>query len=191
MKKWTLERIAGEQVDFKRKLMFLGWLTEDMKNKGITFTVVGGEAAEIYTFGKYESADIDIVTSGSAALRERLKKIGFQNLGKDWWSEDLRVFLEIPSSAIAGDESRVRIIDLGGGNFVRVLGIEDMILDRLAACKLWRYKEDCEIALDLLARYREELDMVYLGETAKKAKIFSKLKELMRDIDGDNKIRPR
>jgi hypothetical protein len=178
-KKWSLKEIAAEQVDFKRKMMFLGWLTNEMKREGVDFTVVGGEAAEIYTFGKYESADIDIVTSGSIALREKLAEIGFQNQGKDWWSDDLRIFLEIPSSAIAGDEARVNIIDLGDEMFVKVIGIEDMILDRLAACEFWKYKIDCEIALDLLARYREELDMGYLETKAKADNVFSKLRELL------------
>jgi hypothetical protein len=190
-KKWTLKRIAGEQVDFKRKLMFLGWLTDEMRKKGITFTVVGGEAAEIYTFGKYESADIDIVTAGSIALREKLMEIGFQNRGKDWWSDDLRIFLEIPSSALAGDETKVKVIDLGDGNSVRVIGIEDIILDRLAACRFWKFREDCEIAFDLLARYREELDRNYLEETARRARVFPKLRELMKDIDEDNTPGPR
>ena len=182
-KGWTLKAIAGEQVDFKRKMMFLGWLTNEMKRDGVDFTVVGGEAAEIYTFGKYESADIDIVTSGSIALREKLEEIGFQNKGKDWWSDDLRIFLKIPSSVIAGDEARVKVIDLGDEMFVKVIGIEDMILDRLAACEFWRYKIDCEIALDLLARYREELDMGYLEAKAKTDKVFSKLQELLESRD--------
>jgi hypothetical protein len=188
-KKWTLKVIAAEQVDFKRKMMFLGWLADEMEKEGVSFTVVGGEAAEIYTFGKYESADIDIVTSGSIALREKLKEIGFQNQGKDWWSEDLRIFLEITSSVLAGDETRVKVIDLGDARSLRVIGVEDIILDRLAACKFWKYKEDCEVALDLMARYRKELDMRYLEETAKKNSVLSKLKELMKDIDEDNTFR--
>jgi hypothetical protein len=190
-KKWTLKMISAEQVDFKRKMMFLGWLTEEMKKKDIDFTVVGGEAAEIYTYGKYESADIDIVTAGSIALREKLREIGFQNQGKDWWSDDLRIFIEIPSSVLAGDETRVKVIDLGDGLSLKVIGVEDIILDRLAACKFWKYKGGCEIALDLLARYSKELDMDYLEETAKRTKVLSKLKKLMKDIDGHNALRPQ
>jgi hypothetical protein len=188
-KKWTLKMIAAEQVDFKRKMMFLGWLTEEMKKKDIDFTVVGGEAAEIYSYGKYESADIDIVTKGSIEIREKLREIGFQNQGKDWWSDDLRIFLEIPSSVLAGDETRVKVIDLGDGRSLRVIGVEDIILDRLAACKFWKYKEDCEIALHLLARYREELDMGYIEETAIRTNVLSELKKLMKDIDENNTLR--
>lgn len=188
-KEWTLKMISAEQSDFKRKMMFLGWLTEEMKKENIDFTVVGGQAAEIYTYGKYESADIDIVTAGSIALREKLREIGFQNQGKDWWSGDLRIFLEIPSSVLAGDETRVKAIDLGDGLSVKVIGVEDILLDRLAACKFWKYRGDCEIALDLLARYRKELDMGYLEETARRTKVLSKFKKLMKDIDGDNTLR--
>jgi len=192
---WTLEEIAAEQSDFKRKMMFLAWLTVKMQDKGINFTVVGGEAAELYTFGKYESAAIDIVSSGSISLRETLREIGFKNQGKDWWSDSLRIFLEIVSSSFTGDETRVKGMDLGRGISVRVIGIEDLILDRLASCEFWKFKADCEIAIDLLARYRTEIDMDYLTVKAKTDKVSSKLQELLEFVDKDqdenNSLRPR
>ena len=47
-----------------------------------------------------------------------------------------------------------------------VIGLEDLIIDRMNACKPWRSEVDCEMAELLIVRYREELDWAYLEQRA-------------------------
>jgi predicted nucleotidyltransferase len=187
----NLKKIASEQDDFKRKMMFMGWLSGKMKEKGIDFILVGGSAAEVYSFGKYQSADIDLVSSGSIGLRETLSELGFKQTGKNWISEELRLLIEIPDSVLVGDQNKVRAIEIGNGMTVKVIGIEDLILDRLVSCKFWKFKNDCEIAEYLLFKYRDDLDMEYLTETAMTEKVIDKLQELLNENGEENTIRPR
>ena len=47
-----------------------------------------------------------------------------------------------------------------------VIGLEDLILDRMNACRHRKSEVDCEMAELLVVRYREELDWVYLEKRA-------------------------
>ena len=104
----SLPSIAEETDDFKRKLLFLCWLRNELKKDNVEFVVVEGSAVELYSFGKYLSGDIDIVSPASSRIGEKLENLGFVKHGKNWISKELRLFLEIPASTLAGDPSRVR-----------------------------------------------------------------------------------
>ena len=174
----SLSSIAGETDDFKRKLLFLCWLRNELKKDKVEFIVVGGSAVELYSFGKYLSGDIDIVSSGSYIIGEKLENIGFVKRGKEWVSEKLRLFVEIPARTIAGDPSRVREVEVLDALSIKVIGIEDLIVDRLNACVHWKYETDCEWASYLIRKFENEIDWDYLRQKARKEQIDAMLTEL-------------
>ena len=174
----SLPSIAEETDDFKRKLLFLCWLSNELKEDNVEFVVVGGSAVELYSFGKYLSGDIDIVSSSSSKIGEKLENLGFVKHGKDWISEELRLFLEIPASTLAGDPSRVWEVEISEGLSVKIIGIEDLIVDRLNACVHWKYETDCEWASYLIRKFESEIDSDYLKERAIKEQVDAKLTEL-------------
>lgn len=47
-------------------------------------------------------------------------------------------------------------------NKKEIIGVEDLIIDRLNACKHWKSEIDCEMTELLVLRYRKELDWTYL-----------------------------
>lgn len=50
----------------KRRVAFLGFLTEELRKNNMFLPVlVGGEALEIYTQGNYTTGDIDIIINES------------------------------------------------------------------------------------------------------------------------------
>jgi predicted nucleotidyltransferase len=175
---FSLSSIAGEPDDFKRKLLFLCRLNSELKKDNIEFVVVGGSAVELYSFGKYLSGDIDIVSSASSIIGEKLEDLGFVKHGRNWISEELRLFLEIPASTLNGDPSRVREVEISEGLSVRIIGIEDLIVDRLNACVHWKYETDCEWASYLIRKFEKEIDSGYLKERAIKEQVDAKLTEL-------------
>ncbi len=173
----TIEQIEAEQDDFKRKMLFLAWMrqipTED-------FIVVGGHALEIYSFGKYISGDIDLIAAERERIAARLAAIGFKKEGKNWVSEKLRLFIEIVSNKLTGDITKVRDIVIGSNFHVRVIGIEDLILDRLNSCVHWNYMTDCEWAEYLVKKFRDTIDFQYLKEKAQEDDVFIKLEEYLK-----------
>ncbi len=72
--KVNLEDIKAEKDELKKMLLFMSWLNRKLKERGVTALpiVVGGSAVEIYTFGRYISGDIDLVTSNRNAIRDIL-----------------------------------------------------------------------------------------------------------------------
>ena len=59
---------------------------------------------------------------------------------------------------------------LPDGMKVYVIGLEDIILDRLRACVHWKSNSDCEWAERLYYLHKESLDIEYMRATAKQDK---------------------
>jgi hypothetical protein len=53
------------------------------------------------------------------------------------------------------------------GKVIRILSIEDLIVDRLNACKHWKSQYDCEQAQVLIGVYLDKLDREYLNKRMK------------------------
>jgi len=54
------------------------------------------------------------------------------------------VVIEVPDRQLAGSMDKVIRLDLGDVGYVFVIGVEDLILDRLRACVYWKSSVDCE-----------------------------------------------
>jgi hypothetical protein len=53
-------------------------------------------------------------------------------------------------------------VELDFGLRCVIIGVEDLLIDRLNACKHWNSQIDCEMAELLIAHYSKELDWTYL-----------------------------
>ncbi|UOF89939.1 hypothetical protein LSG31_19040 [Fodinisporobacter ferrooxydans] len=141
-------------------------LTEEQQ--GIHPIVVGGLAVEIYTKEAYATWDIDMVFSNYPLANELLLALGFHKEGRHWYHEGLSVSVEIPGDQLEeADYNRVLKLNLSNGRHVYMIGVEDIILDRLRACKHWKSTSDCEWGLRLFQTHRERLDIPYLQQQSK------------------------
>lgn len=76
---------------------------------------------------------------------EGLLALGFIKEGRYWYHLDLEVSVEIPDDMSEdADPEKVIKLHLESGKHVYVIGIEDIILDRLRACVHWKSTSDCE-----------------------------------------------
>ncbi|MFC5703751.1 hypothetical protein ACFPVX_20900 [Cohnella faecalis] len=78
---------------------------------------------------------------------------------------DLDIPIEIPSSKLAGSYDRVIKLNTPDG-YCYVIGIEDLILDRLNAAEFWQDTRSLEWARYLMSSQFEGLDFNYLREKA-------------------------
>lgn len=161
-----LQKLASIENFVKRKLYFMGLLTKEVEKKKLRPIVVGGSAVDFYTEGVYPSYDIDII-SNRKIIGEILEKVfKFKPFGRHWVNEQIGISVEIPSGHLAGDKDKLRTMKITGLN-VYVIGIEDLIIDRLNACVHWKSETDCNQAEFLYKYYRNRLDSVYLENMAK------------------------
>jgi hypothetical protein len=124
--------------------------------------LVGGSAVEFYTRGTCRSLDIDLLADRDS-LGRVLEEMGFSKIGRHWfYTKDIGI--EIVGDSAEGQ--RVNEI-LHEGKLIRVLSIEDLIVDRLNACKHWKSQYDCEQAQVLVGAYLDKLDKEYLKKRMK------------------------
>jgi len=161
-------------------------ITDLLKEKGKEAPVViGGCALSYYSREVYFTADIDLAYADREALDDVLKGIRFTKRGRYWINEDLKIVVEVPASVLTDEESPIEIAELGEGLQCRIIGIEDLLIDRLNACKYWKSETDCEMVELLLKRYNKELDWGYFEKKAARPEnnTMSELLELKKRIE--------
>lgn len=158
-------RLAGMGDVLERRLTFVALLSAAVEALGWPPpVVVGGHAVEFWTAGEYATVDIDLVAA-SEPLDQILRGWGFKRQGRHWFDDALALVVEAPGSQLEPRQlSRVASVDVGGVRAL-VLGIEDLVIDRLRACAQWQDDESCLWAAALLA-VATDLDIEYLKTRA-------------------------
>lgn len=163
----VLTKIGATASPLARQLLMAGLITRLLEDQGRPAPVIiGGLALSYYSREVYFTADIDLACADRIALDEVLVGLGFVRSGRYWIHETLDIAVEAPASTLAGEDAPRETVDLDGGLRCVVIGVEDLILDRLNACKHWRSAADCEAAELLVVRYRGGLDWEYLERKA-------------------------
>jgi hypothetical protein len=162
-----LAKIGATQGPLARQLLMTGLITRRLAEKGKPAPVlIGGLALSYYTREVYFTADIDLAYADREALDEVLRELGYVRKGRYWVHTGLDIAVEAPASRLAGEEAPRETVELEGGLFCVIIGLEDLIIDRMNACKHWKSEIDCEMTELLIARYGSEIDWTYLEKKA-------------------------
>ncbi len=162
-----LEKIQGTESPLKRQLLMVALITNLLEQKGESAPIViGGCALSYYTREVYFTADIDLAYADRDALDTVLKELGYKKQGRYWINEELKMAIEVPASVLVGEDSPIEVVEVEYNFYCRIIGIEDLIIDRLNACKYWKSEIDCEAVELLIKRYAKELDWAYLEKKA-------------------------
>jgi hypothetical protein len=163
----VLARIGATGSPLVRQLLMAGLITRQFENRGKAAPVIiGGLALSYYSRETYFTADIDLACTDREHLDVVLRELGFARQGRYWIHGTLDIAVEASASTLAGEEAPRETVELDGGLHCVVIGLEDLIVDRLNACKHWKSEGDCEAAELLVVRYRDELDWDYLEQKA-------------------------
>ncbi|MDO8725512.1 MAG: hypothetical protein Q7J35_05550 [Candidatus Methanoperedens sp.] len=122
--------------------------------------LVGGSAVELYTRGRATSLDLDLIGDISK-IAPILEGQEFKREGRHFHKG--LIYIEIPSDILHGEKSVVFEYD---GKKIKVICVEDLIIDRLCGCKFWKSEYDCEHARMLFASYKSKMEMDYLNKRA-------------------------
>ncbi|GAB4423948.1 MAG: hypothetical protein OHK0032_18750 [Thermodesulfovibrionales bacterium] len=148
--------------------------------------MVGGLALEIYTQGSYTTGDIDL-KAPKALLEEILTEWGFTKKGRVWFNEDMDIYIDwLGSNLDEGREAEERIntIIVGDGLDIRVISIEDLIIDRLNAVKWWADQDSlmwARVLIEIKRTIGEPLDINYLRKRAVQEGIEAILEKLFKE----------
>lgn len=161
----------------KRKVLFMALLTSALPKAGKAPILTGGSAIEVYLNGTLRTGDMGVVYDVEG-VKKILKAWGFELGGlRSYANDELGLAVDLVGEQLNGSYELVTVIltDYGPAN---VIGIEDMILKRLASAKFWNVPQDIEQCF-LLAKSRSEtIDWSYLEREAKKADLSDYLEKL-------------
>jgi hypothetical protein len=182
-----LDLIRRTESPLKRQLLTAALITRELEQRGKSAPVViGGCALSYYAREVYFTADIDLAYADREALGAVLADLGFEREGRYWVQSGLNLAVEAPASNLAGEDAPREIVEMGLGLQCTILGIEDLLIDRLNAWKHWRSETDGELVELLVRRYNDDLDWDYLEEKAllPENDTLAKVRELKKGVGG-------
>lgn len=158
-----LTDLARIEDPLRRRLFVTGVVTKALQAKGVTPVLVGGLAIDFYTYGGYGTVDIDLVAGDRETVQAVLVELGFDKPfgDRNWYLREEGIVLEVPDGVLAGSRERVLEVEVNGLP-VYVIGIEDLILDRVEGYDATQSLSDFEWAVNLAAARFETLDVEYL-----------------------------
>ncbi len=165
--KEILDRIEATEAPLARQLLMTGLITRLLADRGKPAPVViGGLALSYFTRDVYFTSDIDLAYADRDALDAVLRELEFEKRGRYWVQSRLDIAVEVPASGLPGEEAPLETVELEDGLSCLIIGLEDLIIDRMNACKHWKSEVDCEMSALLVARYGKEIDWDYLEKKA-------------------------
>jgi len=179
-----LRKLRSIHEPLKKSLYFLALLTEALGGAEGAPVVVGGFALEFYSTGGYSTGDIDLIYPDSELFGKTLTECGFIKEGRHWISDELELFVETPGSFLP-EEERKRTVSIEiDGMTVCMIGVEDLIIDRLNAFVHWKSTDDGYWARELLIIHLEKLDLDYLKSRCRDEQTISALEEILKEVAG-------
>ena len=159
-------------------------LAEALRAAGDRPVLVGGAAVEIYTRSMYTTVDFDFIAAGGPKVASTLRQLGFERRGRVWVRRDLAIVVELPSATL----SPARSVSMRVGSAeLEIIAVEDLIVDRLAAWKHWKWHPDGVAAGLLLGIHDGGLDKARLLERAQDEQVADALASLREILDvGDD-----
>ncbi len=162
------------------RVAIAGLITEKAKSIANELVVVGGSAVEFYTAANYMTTDLDFVARNEHGLAELMHSLGFQLDDQYiWWHPDTSVIIEFPKAPLAGDINRVQTVETDYGT-ANVIGIEDIILDRLKGRVFWQ--DDNEWPEFMLCAHFDRVDFDYLRQEGKNELIEEAVEKMISDV---------
>lgn len=180
-----IKRIILETDDpTERKIRFLALLTSSLPKKEPKPVLTGGSAVEIYLDGILRTGAIDVVYN-VAELKKILKNWRFKLGGilRSYINEELGLAVDLVGEQLSGSYDKLTTITTDYGPVV-VIGIEDLILKRLASAKFWKVTTDMEQSYLLAKSQETKIDWAYLEERARKEDIHDYLSKLRASLKG-------
>ncbi len=151
----------------------------------VLLTVVGGAAVQYYSDATYVTKDLDVILMGDTTeiIEETMHSLGFKRttMYRHFEHPSLPFVVEFPPSPIeVGSRtiSKVNILNMDDKS-VRVIRVEDMIMDRIIAAVEWKDTPSLEQAKLLWLMNNDIIDVDYLKTFATEEGYSETLQEVM------------
>lgn len=142
-------------------------VSEALEDGGILATLSGGAAVSLYTDNRYESEDLDFVTTALInELAVALEPLGFIRSGRPRMSvfthPATRWYLEFPPAPLGFGSTYVNaeqcaVLSTAAGK-IRIITPTHSVMDRLIAAAVWRESQSLEQAVMVAEAQADQLE---------------------------------
>ncbi len=155
-----LSKIPRSRSDQKQRMLLAAAITTLMRQAPI---VVGGTAEAYWAGGAYHPTDLDLCPAPEPRDLTALRAVGLRKVGRHWTRDDLPVAVEFPGS---GDDIERTITVVIEGVEVRIIGCEDLYLDRIRqATAGWPHEDlSFDSAFEIALTNYRNMDWDYVRE---------------------------
>lgn len=129
-----------------------GFISEELRKKGIDTILVGGACATLYSENHYQSYGLDYVTyNDMKKVKNALAEIGFVKKEKYFCHKDCKWFVEFVSPPVAiGNEPIFKFNNVKRAlGTIKLLKPIDSVKDRLASFYHWDDQQGLEQAINI------------------------------------------
>ncbi|HIE43625.1 MAG TPA: hypothetical protein EYP78_02370 [Candidatus Omnitrophica bacterium] len=175
------QKIEELEDPLKRRLLALAVLTKRLEEEDYQPVLIGGFALEYYTLGGYTTTDVDIALPSSPRIDAIFSEFGFKKEGRFWFHQEYDLLFEAPTSKLEGENAPLTEVEIEGLKCY-IIGVEDLIIDRLNGFAYWNWQDDKRWAIRLLELNRDKLDLNYLKKRAKDESTLKALQGILEEI---------
>lgn len=179
-----LQKSSAIENPLKRHLWILAIVTEAMQAIGERPILIGGEALEYYTLGGYTTGDIDIALPSGKKVDQIFSELGFNKEGRFWVREDIDVMIEAPASDLSGEDAPLVELEIEDMRCY-IIGIEDLIIDRLNGYVHWHWEDDRRWVKRLLSLHAQEINKEYLSLKTSEHGTKQALIDIYKELEAD------
>ncbi len=167
-------------------IVLAAFLSRLFKKWDVLLTVVGGAAVQYYTQGEYNTEDLDSILSGDTKeiIEEVMGSLRFKrtSMYRHFEHPSFDFVVEFPPSPIEVGNRHVDTlanVETQEG-LVRVIRVEDLIMDRIIAGVEWRDPPSLDQARLLWVKNKKHIDLKYLKQFAKEEGYADTLKKIIQ-----------
>lgn len=185
----VIKKIQEVKDPVEKLLRFMALLNKELRKQDVSVKpiVVGGSAVLVYSLGGHLTQDIDIIISDRhrQLVKNVLSQFGFEHIAghRHWYHKELDLALEMPDDILAGSMDKTTTVEVGTGE-VYLIGVEDILIDRMCAAKHWKYDRDEAQAISIISIYWDKIDWIYLEKRAKEELVLDKLQEIKKKAEN-------
>jgi len=169
-----------------QQIALAGLLSREFKKHGVTLTVVGGALVQYFSDAQYTTTDLDAILYGDTKkiIEEVMVGLGFQRTTtyRHFEHKDLSFVVEFPPAPIeigSRQITEVNILKLDQYE-VRILRVEDIMMDRIVAGVEWKDQPSLEQAKLLWLKNKHRIDLRYLKKFAKEEGYEAILRDIIK-----------
>lgn len=182
----ALDSLKGDLDPLTRRIAFAAILTAELESKGFSPVMAGDYAIELYTNGENQAGSIDVIAP-AGIIEETLPKLDFNKAGGVWTNEEMNIKVRLLGEDLQEHQlQRVNQVDVNGYP-VYLLGLEDVIIDKLRSYIKGGEQNAIISVRDLIELHLNEIDWDYLREQASEEGVIEPLQEWIVELKLEEK----